>query len=331
MPSPELFFDTAFAHQRTSALKAAVDLDVFSVIQNGAHTVPAISGQLGAPERGIRILCDYLAIMGFVTKTGDRYELTRDSAVFLTRQSPAYLGGTLRFLCTPEVLRNFSVLTDTIRREAVADEGNTVADSNPIWVEFARAMPPMMMPAAQAIADILNMQPAARLRVLDVAAGHGMFGITLAQRNPAAEITAVDWASVLTVATENAKSLGVADRYRTIPGSAFDVEYGTGYDVALVTNFLHHFNTDTNVSLLRKIAAASKKGARIVVLEMVPNDDRISPPLPAGFALTMLAGTPSGDAFTFRELEGMLKTAGYDHAVAHPLPGPETVIVAERN
>ncbi len=329
-PSPELFFDTAFAHQRTAALKAAVDLDVFTAIHNGAQTAQSISASVGASERGIRILCDYLTIMGFVTKAGNRYELTRDSAVFLTRQSPAYMGTTLEFLCTPELLRNFSVLSETIRRGAVSAESNTVADSNPMWVQFARAMVPMMMPAAHAIVDILDVHSASSLRVLDIAAGHGMFGVTIAQRNPRAEVVAVDWAPVLTVATENAKSLGVADRYRTIPGNAFDVDYGTGYDVALLTNFLHHFDKDTNISLLRKVAAAMKTGGRIVILEMVPNEDRVSPPLAAGFALTMLAGTPSGDAFTLREFEQMLKAAGFGHPAVHPLPGPETVIVALR-
>lgn len=328
MPSPELFFETAFAHQRTAALKAAVDLDVFTAIHHGGHTALGIAERVAASERGIRILCDYLTILGFLTKTDDTYQLTPDSELFLTKPSPAYLGGMLQFLCTPELLRNFSVLSETIRRGAVSAEGNTVADANPIWVQFARAMVPMMMPAAQAIADVLGVASAGPLRVLDIAAGHGIFGITLAQRNPAAEIVAVDWAPVLTVATENAASMGVAGRHRTVPGDAFKVEYGSGYDVALLTNFLHHFDRDTNVALLRKTAAALKAGGRVVILEMVPNEDRVSPALAAGFAMTMLAGTPSGDAYTLGELQGMLSAAGFGRASAHPLPGPQTVVVA---
>jgi 2-polyprenyl-3-methyl-5-hydroxy-6-metoxy-1,4-benzoquinol methylase len=328
MPSPELFFETAFAHQRTAALKAAVDLDVFTAIQEGARTAKSIADLREAPERGIRILCDYLTMLGFLEKTGDAYQLTAESAVFLSKRSQAYLGGTLEFLCTPELLKNFSVLSETIRRGTVAPDRNTVSDANPIWVQFARAMVPMMMPAAQAIADLLAVQSAGPLRVLDIAAGHGIFGITIAQRNPSAEIVAVDWAPVLAVATENAKAMGVADRHRTIPGDAFKVDYGSGYDVALLTNFLHHFDRDTNVSLLRKTAAALKNGGRVVVLEMVPNEDRVSPPFPAGFALTMLAGTPAGDAFTLNDLQEMLTAAGFGRASSHPLPTPETVVIA---
>jgi 2-polyprenyl-3-methyl-5-hydroxy-6-metoxy-1,4-benzoquinol methylase len=329
-PSPELFFDTAFIHQRTAALKAAVDLDVFSAIHDGAHTVQDLAARRSASERGMRILCDYLTIMGFLTKSDGQYRLTTDSAVFLTKQSPAYLGGTLQFLCTPNLLRNFSVLADTIRRGAVSADGNTVADANPIWEEFARAMAPMMIPAAQGIADILNAVAPGPLRVLDIAAGHGIFGITIAERNPSAQVTAVDWPNVLAVATENARTAGVADRHRLIPGDAFKVDYGTGYDVALVTNFVHHFDRDTNVALLKKVAAALTAGGRVVILEMVPNDDRISPPLAAGFALTMLAGTPAGDAFTLAELQDMLSAAGFGPASSHALPGPETIVVASR-
>jgi precorrin-6B methylase 2 len=328
MPTPELFFEAAFAHQRTAALKAAVDLDVFTAIHDGARTARSIAELRSASERGMRILCDYLTMTGFLEKTAGTYQLTTASMVFLSKRSQAYLGGTLQFLCTPDILKNFGVLSDTIRRGTVAADGNTVSDANPIWVQFARAMVPMMMPAAQAIADLSAVQSAGPLRVLDIAAGHGIFGITIAQRNPAAEIAAVDWAPVLAVATENARAMGVADRHRTIPGDAFKVDYGSGYDVALLTNFLHHFNRETNVSLLRKVAASLNKGGRVVVLEMVPNEDRVSPPFPAGFALTMLAGTPAGDAFTLTDLQEMLSAAGFGRASAHPLPSPETVVIA---
>lgn len=327
-PSPELFLETAFAHQRTAALKAAIDLDVFTAIHEGARTPDAIAERRVVPARGIRILCDYLTMMGFLTKSDGTYALTQDTAVFLTKSSPAYMGGTLDFLCTPELLRNFSVLADTIRRGGMSTEGNTVSEANPIWVQFARAMVPMVMPSAQAIAEILQVSTSGPLRVLDIAAGHGIFGITIALRNPAAEVVAVDWAPVLDVATENATAMGVADRHRTRAGDAFTVDYGDGYDVALVTNFIHHFDRDTNVGFLKKTRAALVDGGRVAILEFVPNDDRVTPPMAAGFALTMLAGTPAGDAYTFREIDEMLRASGFGRASAHPLPGPQTVVVA---
>ena len=80
------------------------------------------------------------------------------------------------------------------------------------------------------------------------------------KHNANAKVTGVDWANVLEVAKENAAKAGVADRYSTIPGSAFDVDFGTGYDIVLIPNFLHHFDPATNEKLLRKVHAALADG-----------------------------------------------------------------------
>jgi 2-polyprenyl-3-methyl-5-hydroxy-6-metoxy-1,4-benzoquinol methylase len=330
-PAPNLFFEIAQGYQRTAALKAALELDVFTAIGDGAGTVQEIAARCQASGRGIRMLCDYLTILGFLTKDGDQYALTLDSTAFLSKRSPAYLGGTLEFLNAPGIVRNFDVLAETVRRGTVARDANTVAVENPVWEAFARAMGPTMMPAAQVIAGILGVESAGPLRVLDIAAGHGMFGITLAQKNPEVEVAAVDWPAVLAVATENANTAGVGSRYRMIPGDAFTVDYGSGYDVALVTNFLHHFDRAANVRFLARVAAALTPGGRIAVLEFVPNEDRVTPPAAASFVMNMLAGTPAGDAYTFAELRDMLMRAGFHDSSAHGFGNPETVIVATRS
>jgi ubiquinone/menaquinone biosynthesis C-methylase UbiE len=199
-----------------------------------------------------------------------------------------------------------------------------------VWETFARAMMPMMMPPAQAIAEILGVAAAGPIKVLDIAAGHGIFGIVIAQRNAQAEIVASDWAGVLKVATENAGQMGVGARHTALAGDAFTADWGTGYDLALMTNFLHHFDTATCTTLLKKVAASLKPGGRVAVLEFVPNDDRISPPGPATFAMQMLGGTPSGDTYTLKELSAMLKDAGFGSVSGHPLQGPQTVVIGTK-
>jgi SAM-dependent methyltransferase len=328
MPTPDLYFDTIFAFQQSAALKSAIELDLFTAIGDGAHTSEELANACRIPARGARVLSDFLTTIGFLAKTGNRYELSPVSAAFLTKRSPTYLGGTAAFLHSRDVTHYFEDLTGTIRRGTPGP--SIVDDNNPAWVQFARAMPPMMMPAAHAIADILDAATAGPIRVLEIEAGHGIFGITLAQRNPQAEIVAVDWAPVLQVATENAHAMGVAARHRAITGDAFKVDYGTGFDIVLVTNFLHHFDWKTNVEFLKKTAAALKTGGRVVVLEFVPNDDRVTPPMAARFSLSMLAITAGGDAYTFSELDGMLTEAGFRNATAYPMQGPETVIVATK-
>ena len=331
-PSPQLFFQTINAHQRTEALKAAIELEVFTAIGEGNTTVAEIAKRCQTSEKGMRVLCDYLTTMEMLTKQGDRYALTLDSSVFLDKRSPGYLGGAVEFLCSPMLLEGFNHMTDAVRKGGtVVGEEGTTGPENPIWVKFARGMAGMMSMPAQLMAKLVDPNADQKLKILDIAAGHGLFGIAFASQNKQAEVTALDWKAVLEVAKENAEKAGVADRYRTIEGSAFDVEFGSGYDLVLLTNFLHHFDHSTNETLLRKVRAALADGGRAVTLEFVPNDDRVTPPEVAGFSMVMLVGTPSGDAYTFAELERMFANAGFSRSTIHALPPTfQQVVISEK-
>lgn len=331
-PSPELLFQTINAYQRTAVIKAALELDVFTAIGEGKQTAQELAARCETSERGMRILCDYLVIIGFLTKEGGRYSLTQDSATFLDRRSPAYMGGVTEFLLSPMLMRGFEDVAAIVRKGGtVTHEDGTIAPDNPIWVKFARAMVPMIAMPAQAIAKMVNEGGQPKLKVLDIAAGHGMFGISVMQQNPNAEVFALDWSSVLEVAKENARKAGVSERYHVLEGSAFDVDYGTGYDVVLLTNFLHHFDPQTCEGLLRKVHASLAEGGRVLTLEFVPNEDRVSPPIPAAFSMMMLGGTPSGDAYTFNELKQMFENAGFARAELHQLPAsPHQLIISRK-
>ena len=320
-PTPTLFFETITAYQRAEAIKAAIEVDVFTAIGEGNQTASKIAVRCDASERGVRILCDYLTMIGFLTKDGNSYGLTQDSAVFLDRRSPAYMGGAAEFLISDHIMEGFKHLAEAVRKggNATPDEG-ALAPEHPVWVKFARAMAPMMRPVAETIAQLIDPEANRKIKVLDIAASHGAFGLAFASRNPQAEIVGLDWANVLELSKENAKAAGVADRHRTIAGSAFEVDYGAGYDVVLLTNFLHHFDPPTIEKLLRKVHAALAEGGRAVTLEFVPNEDRVSPPGVAGFSLVMLAGTPSGDAYTFAELDRMFRNAGFGKSELHEIP-----------
>jgi 2-polyprenyl-3-methyl-5-hydroxy-6-metoxy-1,4-benzoquinol methylase len=320
-PSPQLFFQTINAYQRTEALKAAIELELFTAIGEGNTSASKLAKRCDSSERGVRILCDYLCIIGFLGKDGTNYSLTQDSAVFLDKRSPAYLGGATEFIATEKLTDNFKNFAEVVRKGGSLDEdGGTVAPDNPIWVKFAIAMAPMMAMPSQLLAKLADPAADRKLKILDVAAGHGFFGIAFAVNNKQAEVVALDWPKVLEVAKENASNAGVADRYSTIGGSAFDVDFGSGHDLVLLTNFLHHFDPPTCETLLRKVHAALAEGGRAVTLEFVPNEDRISPPDAAAFSVMMLGSTPSGDAYTFSELERMFANAGFSRSEIHELP-----------
>jgi 2-polyprenyl-3-methyl-5-hydroxy-6-metoxy-1,4-benzoquinol methylase len=309
-PTPDRFFNAINAYEQTEALKAAIELEIFTAIAEGNRTAETIAKRCQAAERGVRALSDFLTIHGFLTKEGTQYALAADSALFLNRQSPAYIGGAIEFLLTPRLREAHARLAEAVRRGGTALGEGTLEPENPDWVKFAQAMMPLMHMPAEIMAAELRKGGEAR-KVLDIAAGHGIFGIAVAKQNPAAQIYAADWKNVLEVARKNAQAMGVGDRHHLLPGSAFDTEFGGGYDLALIVNFLHHFDPPTCTAFMRKVHAALEPGGRAAIGELVPNPDRVSPPTAAAFSMMMLATTPSGDAYTFRELESISKSAGF--------------------
>lgn len=326
--TPGIVFELMQAHQKTSALKAAIELDVFRAIGEGPGDVASLARQCSASERGIRILCDFLALNGVIQKVDGRYHHTPTSAVFLDPKSPASLASIAKFLGNQAMREPYEQLADIVRsgRTVLPGEGS-VEPENPIWVQFAETMAPMMAPMAGPLGAAVLEGSNRPMKVLDIAAGHGLFGIEIAKQNPNAHVTAIDWAAVLRVAMDNATRAGVEGRYTLLPGSAFDVDYGGPYDAVLLTNFLHHFDKPTCVGLLRKIHGAMQPGGCVAALEFVPNEDRISPPMPAAFALTMLASTASGDAYTLSELTAMYEEAGFQRTAGIPIPmSPHTIV-----
>ena len=327
-PSPMRFFQTLLAYQQTAALDAAIDLDIFTAIAQGNHTAETIAAACQASTRGTRSLCDVLVVLGFLDKHDRKYSLAPDSAMFLDRNSRTYVGTAAKFLTMPDLRQNFNSLADAVRKGGtVAPDHGTMAPEHPMWVQFARAMAPLAALLAESTAEAVGADKHQPWKVLDIAAGHGMFGIAIARHNPQAQIVGLDWAAVLEVAKENARKAGVQDRYKTLPGSAFDVDFGSDYDVVLVPNFIHHFDPPTNEKLLRKVHAALKPGGKAAIVEFVVNDDRVSPPAAAMFTLTMLVGTPHGDSYTYRDMESMLRNSGFKSVSEHPTPNIDQQVI----
>ncbi len=327
--TPGLVFEMLQAHQRTAALKAAIDLDLFRAVGEGPGDIASIARHCSASERGIRILCDFLTICGVLAKEDRRYRHTPTSAAFLDPRSPSSLASIAQFLGNPANREPFDHLAEIVRtgRTVLAGDGS-VEPENPIWVQFAQTMAPMMAPLAGPLGAVVLDGHHGPMRVLDIAAGHGLFGIEIAKQNPQARVTGLDWAPVLRVALENARKAGVEERYDMLPGSAFEVNFGGPNDAVLLTNFLHHFDKPTCVSLLEKVHGALGPGGRVATLEFVPNEDRVSPPMAAAFSMTMLASTPAGDAYTLSELSSMYDQAGFAGITAHPIPmSPHTIVL----
>lgn len=329
-PSPEKFFETMVAYQRTAALKAAIDLDLFTAIAAGQKTASTLANNIHGTERGVRMLCDSLVALGFLTKSGGSYGLTLDSAVFLDKHSPAYAGSARDFLASSFVMDGFQDLAAVVRSgRPLRDQPFAEDTEHAAWAEFARNMAPLAKLVARETAKLLDHQ--SEIRVLDVAAGHGMFGIAIAQRNPTATIVALDWPPVLAVAAENAKRCGVSNRYFLLPGDALQMDFGAKFDAVVLPNVMHLWDRATNVGFLKKTYSALAPKGCVVIVEFVLNDDRVSPTAPALFALNMLANTTAGDVYTLSEYRAMLSEAGFLDCRVQQLPAtPHTAIVAAK-
>ena len=330
-PGPERIFEVLNAYQKTASLKTAIELDVFTAIGQGTNSAAALAKKCQASERGIRILCDFLVVNGFLAKNGQRYELAPDSAIFLNKQSPAYIGSAVGFLTLPELTDAFKDLTAIVRKGGSLEGDATTTDpDSPKWVEFARSMAPLQKLAAEGLAESVNASAGKKWKVLDIAAGHGMYGVTIAKHNPNADIFAVDWPRVLDVAKENAQAAGVIARYYTLPGNAFEVEFGRDYDLVLLTGFLHHFDPEAIGTLLRKVYSALKPDGVVATVEFVPNEDRVTPPVPAAFSMIMLGSTRAGDAYPFSEYDRMFRASGFSSSEVRLTPAPQSFIISKK-
>ncbi|MBL6459266.1 methyltransferase domain-containing protein [Belnapia sp. T6] len=326
-PTPQLFVDAVLAYQKTAAIRAAVEIGLFAAIGPTGADAEAIAAQVGASTRGVRILCDYLTVLGFLEKSGTVWYQAPVTRTFIDPGSPTSMASIIRFLAGPELLRLF--LEDPagyIRRGGSEGLANTTPD-DPIWVTFAESMTPFTIAAAKATAAHVAAWPAPPRLVLDVAAGGGMFGISVAQACAGASVVAVDWSDVVAVADRNADQAGVGERYRTLAGDAFSVNWGSGYDLVLLPNILHHFDHASCVAMLRRVRDSLAPGGRAAIIEFVPDSDRVAPPIPASFAFMMVATTQHGDAFTEVEYVAMAREAGLRAETAVSLaPSPERLI-----
>ena len=165
-PTPERFFNTVNAYQQTEAMKAAIELEIFAAIAEGCTTAAAIASRCQAAERGVRILCDFLTINGFLEKADGRYRLTESTAVFLTSTSPANMGSVADFLAAPEMTTLWLADPAAFVRNGGSAGLANVAPENPVWVKFAKAMVPFADPVAQGLVAELTRSGKPPKRVL---------------------------------------------------------------------------------------------------------------------------------------------------------------------
>ena len=306
-------------------LGAAIEHRIFDLLADGAKTAAEVSRENGASLRGVRAIMN--ALVGFeLLKKDDegRYSLTPESAAFLVRKNPGYLGGILRH--GDQLIPRWLHLSEIVKTGKPAMAVNREGDGSAFFVDFVEDLFPVGYPSAKALAAAF---PQAR-KVLDVAAGSGVWSIPLAQNSKEVRVTALDWPGVLPATRRVTERMGVAGQYEFLAGDLNSADLGNGYDLATLGQILHSEGETHSRALLGRVFQALAPGGTIAIAEFIANEDRTGPPLAMLFAVNMLVNTEDGDTFTVTEISQWLREAGFVDPRTMEVPAPSPLILASK-
>ena len=327
--TPERLMQFAFGYAPPIMISTAVELGVFDALETGPKTVAELAKATGASERGLKMLMNGLAGFEFLAKDGDRYSLTPESATYLVSSTPPYFGGLFRSLCARQ-LPGWLHLADAVRAGRPALDGIEASRGEEFFKELVPSLFSVNYAPAQALARALTFPPGQTPRILDLAAGSGVWGIAAAQQHAQARVTAVDFEGVIPVTRKTVARLGLESRVDFISGDVLKADLGSGYTVAIIGHLLHGLGAKDSQDLIRRVAGALAPGGTIAIAEYLVKKDRTGPPFSLIFAVNMLVFTEKGDTFSFEEISGWLQEAGFQNARLLEAPGPSPLILATK-
>jgi ubiquinone/menaquinone biosynthesis C-methylase UbiE len=322
--SPEKIFETCFAFAPSRILLAGVELEVFTIIANGYNSSKEIAKVANADPRGMEILLNSLTALNFLTKSNNVYNLAPISEKFLVKGISTYYG---------DFVPNVDLQWDSWRELT-----NVVKTGKPFTplekeegAEFFKKLVsqifPMSYPAAKAAAQKLGMKNS---NILDIAAGSGVWGIAFAENDANTKITAQDWSGVLEITKKFVNKFGLDDRFNYIPGDLRQVDFGNDYDLIILGHICHSEGANNTIKLLSRCYNSLKDGGKLLIADMIPDDDRCSTVFPLIFAVNMLVSTTEGDTFTMKEYDAWLKNAGFRDRQTLNVPAPSPLIIATK-
>jgi ubiquinone/menaquinone biosynthesis C-methylase UbiE len=329
--TPERLMQFGFAYAPPLIIGAAVSNKVFDSLASGAKTVAQLSKETGAPARGLRAIMNALVGLELLKKDRrEKYSLTPESTGFLLSDKPSTQAGFFGTIL-PQLISRWLRLTDVVRDGQPAVAVNQETEGTEFFSQLVENIIPMSYPSAQALGDHLKVSKAKNdIRILDLAAGSGIWGIALAQKSLRVRVTAVDWAGMIPTTKRITRKFGVADRFQFIEGDLLEANFGTGYNIATLGHILHSEGEERSRQLLKKTFRALKSGGTIAIAEWLVNDQRTEPLPSLMFAVQMLVNTEKGDTFSFNEIKSWLEEAGFKKVRKLEAPGPSPLILATK-
>jgi ubiquinone/menaquinone biosynthesis C-methylase UbiE len=329
--TPERLQQLGFAYSPPLIISAAVNNKVFDTLQAGPKAVEEVKKETGASARGLRAIMDALVGLELLKKDRQsRYSLTPESQAFLIRDKPGTFAGFFGSIL-PVLTSRWLQLTDIVRDGRPAVAVNQETEGTEFFSQLVETIIPMSYAGAQKLANHLNVAKAKeQVRVIDLAAGSGIWGIAVTQKSPRVRVTAVDWAGMIPTTKRITEKFGVRDCFDFIEGDLLEANFGSGYDVATLGHILHSEGEERSRQLLKKTFRALKSGGTIAIAEWLVNDDRTKPLPSLMFSVQMLVNTEKGDTFSFNEIKKWLEDAGFKKVRKLEAPGPSPLILATK-
>jgi 3-hydroxy-5-methyl-1-naphthoate 3-O-methyltransferase len=328
--TPDRLMQMAFGFAPPLIIEAAVKHGVFDSLDASPKTAQQLAKESRASVRGITAICDALVGLQFLGRKGDRYTLTPESAAFLVSHKAPYYGGFFRHIST-QLIPNWLALEKIVRTGRPATSVNSKKAGAAFFAEFVESIFPLSYAAAKTLGEHLEISKAAKpVSVLDIAAGSGVWGIALAQQSPQVHITAVDWPPVLTVTKKIAARHGVAKQLTVIPGDILKARLGKNHQVATLGHILHSEGAERSRALLKRTFDALAPGGTIAIMEFLVKHDRTAPPVALLFTVNMLVNTQAGDTFSFEEISGWLREAGFVKPRLLEVPAVSPLVLATK-
>ena len=328
---PDRIMEMVWGYAPPIILGTAIQCRVFDLLDAGPKTVDELAKASGNSVRGLRAIMNALVGFQFLSKSPDgRYALTPESAAFLVRSKPGYLGKFAEFSGL-KMIHTWLPLPEIVRTGKPNTAINQQDAGESFFQDLVEPIFAMSYPSTQVGGQALGLANAKTpVKILDIGAGSGVWGIGLAQLSPQVSVTAQDLPAVLDVTRRMAARFNLADRFQYLPGDFHTIDFGTGYNLVTIGHILHMESVDQNRQLLKKTAAALAPGGTVVISEFLVNQDRTGPPMGLIFAVNMLAHTDNGDTFSFEEISAWLKEAGLVNPRKIEPGGPVGLVMADK-
>jgi hypothetical protein len=315
---------------------SAVELELFTHLGDEPLTGEAVGERLGLHPRAIYDFLDTLIALGFLERDGDgsegRYRNTPDTAVFLDKRSPAYIGGILE-MANARLYRFWGDLTEALQtgepQNEVKHTGKPMFDelySDPARLEqFMGAMAGISLGNCHALAEQFDFSRYGS--VCDVGGATGQLCRVVAARHPHLRCTSYDLPVVAPIAERAIAGAGLSDRVSTASGDFF-ADPLPHADVITMGLILHDWNLERKMHLIRAAYDALPDGGAFIVIENLIDDARRENAFGLMMSLNMLI--EFGDAFDYTgsDFAGWCREAGFREIEFLPLTGPTSAGIA---